>query len=795
MSDHDLVTINLGYNFSRLESAESSCEDNTHQQTEGRSLSQFNFCKANFEKLNEEFANVDWDNLSEINPPEFVDAFYDTIFEVCNRHVPLKAKQDGSKSPSDHLNQTTLKSLRSLSRKRRKLKKHLEFLKKFQPHSPSIQVLLNKLKALEVESKDTIIKDKILKERKAVTAMKTNPRLFYSYAKRFSKRKSKIGPLKQMKENIISLIINPKRMADVLQDQFKSVFSDPNCINIDEYGCEEAVDDLGHPSLSTFIFTVRDIIKAINEIKSSSSAGEDGITALLLKNCKDTLSYPIYLIWKYSFESGTIHEMFLTQMITPVHKKGSRSKPENYRPISLTSHIIKTFERIVRDKLVEYLESNNLLNCSQHGFRHGRSCLSELLAHYNDLLTNLNQGDDIDVIYLDFAKAFDKVDHRLLLKKTRSLGISGQFYKWIESFLSKRSQKVVVDGTQSYTTIVLSGVPQGTVLGPILFLIYLNDINSSLKHGSTLRSFADDSRLFKPISTSEDSSHLQLDLQNVISWSISNNMVLHQYKFELMQYTTSLNNHTKKLFESLPFNEYARYYFTSDGVQLAPSDQVQDLGINMSSKLDFSSHINLIVDKACSKAAWALSVFQCRSVDTMMTLFKSLVRPLLEYCCPLWNPSKILDIQSLENIQRTFTSKIAGFEDIPYWGRLKRLHLMSLQRRRERYCIIYLWKILNCHAPNDISIGWHMNARLGFKASVPNTFSRKKISSIFESSFRVYGAKIWNTLPKVINCEADFYSFKSKLDKFLLSFPDEPPVSGYPNRNNNSLLQWSNFRL
>ena len=214
--------------FSHLESEESSCEYNTHQQTERRSLSQFNFCKANFEKLNEEFANVDWDHLSETNPPEFVDAFYNTIFEVCKRHVPLKSKQDRSKSPSDHLNQTTLKSLRSLSRKRRKLKKHLEFLKKFQPHSRSIQVLLKKLKALDVESKDTIIKDKILKERKAVAAMKTNPRLFYSYAKRFSKRKSKIGPLKQIKENSMSLINNPKRMADVLQDQFKSVFSDPD---------------------------------------------------------------------------------------------------------------------------------------------------------------------------------------------------------------------------------------------------------------------------------------------------------------------------------------------------------------------------------------------------------------------------------------------------------------------------------------------------------------------------------------------------------------------------------------
>ena len=192
----------------------------------------------------------------------------------------------------------------------------------------------------------------------------------------------------------------------------------------------------------------------------------------------------------------------------------------------------------------------------------------------------------------------------------------------LKSFLSNRFQKVVVDGAHSFITLVISGVPQGTVLGPILFLIYLNDINSSIENGSAIRSFADDSRLLKAIATSEDSSSLQLDLQNVISWATTNNMLLHQDKFELMQYTTSLNNHTKTLLESLPFNEYSRYYNTSDGLELVPSEQVQDLGVLLSSKLDFSSHINQIVDKACSKAAWVLSVFQCRNVDTMMTLYQ-----------------------------------------------------------------------------------------------------------------------------------------------------------------------------
>ena len=215
----------------------------------------------------------------------------------------------------------------------------------------------------------------------------------------------------------------------------------------------------------------------------------------------------------------------------------------------------------------------------------------------------------------------------------------------------------------------------------------------------------------------------------------------------------------------------------------------------MSSQLHFSSHINIIVDKACRKAAWALSVFQSRSMDTMMTLYKSLIRPLLEYCCPLWNPSRICDIQCLENIQRNFTSKISGLGNLSYWDRLKQLNLMSLQRRRERFSIIYMWKILNCQVPNDVCVNWQMNSRLGFKAVVPRASANRKISPIYESSFGVNGARLWNTLPKAINCDADFNSFKRKLDTFVLSFPDEPPVSGYSTRNHNSLLNWSNYRV
>ena len=165
------------------------------------------------------------------------------------------------------------------------------------------------------------------------------------------------------------------------------------------------------PFLLNIDFSVEDIEAAIAKIKFTSAPGEDEVPICLLKECANSISYPIYLLWKHSFDSGEIHYSFLTQLITPIHKGGSKFDPINYRPVSLTSHLIKIFERVIQKKLIDYLEEHNLISKNQHGFRRGRSCLSELLDHYNDLIDNFGSSLDSDVIYLDFSKAFDKVDH------------------------------------------------------------------------------------------------------------------------------------------------------------------------------------------------------------------------------------------------------------------------------------------------------------------------------------------------------------------------------------------------
>ena len=331
-------------------------------------------------------------------------------------------------------------------------------------------------------------------------------------------------------------------MAELLQNQYVSVFSNPAAeITL-------PAESYSGPEISDIPFTKDDIEAAIDEMDRDSATTEHDIPALILKECKGNVSYPIFLIWRISFHNGIIPEDMKIQSITPIFKKGDKSDPANYRPISLTSHLIKIFERVIRKNLVHHLEKNNILSNKQHGFRKGRSCLTHLLKHVDDIIQSLLNGNDHDVIYLDFAKAFDKVDHKILVHKLRQCGVQGKMLTWIEQFLTNRKQFVTINGFHSMLALVLNGVPQRSVLGPILFLIYINDLQNHLS-GSTAGSFADDTRLSKEISSCEDVSVLQNDLDSVVEWASQNNMVLHENKFEYLAYRTSFS----KIFEELPF--------------------------------------------------------------------------------------------------------------------------------------------------------------------------------------------------------------------------------------------------
>ena len=206
----------------------------------------------------------------------------------------------------------------------------------------------------------------------------------------------------------------------------------------------------------------------------------------------------------------------------------------------LTSHIIKIFERIVQKKIVNHLESIKQFNPGQHGFRRGRSCLSQLLDHYANILNEIKDGQNVNVVYLDLAKAFHKVDHGPLLHKLKRMGIGGNLGTWIYHFLISRRQKVIVEGVHSNGTEVTSGVLQGSVLGSLLFLVMIRDIGQQI-HFSRVTSFADDTRISRAITTKEDSEKLQGDLEKIYKWANNNNMKFNKQKFELIRYGTNEN--------------------------------------------------------------------------------------------------------------------------------------------------------------------------------------------------------------------------------------------------------------
>jgi hypothetical protein len=776
LSDHDIVEVGLRYNpFQNSQST-------PPKQFDPHSFSSVKVHECNYEDMNDHLATIDWHMLSDLCKSCIADPdgsmFFElvrlTVLQLTLIHAPAK------EVPSSNKTTKVTRQRKILNRKRRKLQARLNCLKQHQPSSPTVKVLEDQLSLLYVDIRDSIAAELHSREERAVKVLKSNPRYFFSYAKRFSKVKSNVGPLKD-KDGILHQ--DPEKMANILQQQYTSVFSNPESSKAEKPKMVE--NDV---SIENIIFTTEDIIRAIDSIDAYAGTSDEDIPARVIKECKQHLCIPIKLIWSRSLHSETVPSILKTQFITPVFKKGNRSDPGNYRPISLTSHIIKIFERILRQRLVTFLEGNKILNQSQHGFRKGRSCLTQLLSHYDRILQNLNNNCETDVIYLDYAKAFDKVDHRILLQKLHAYGIRGKLYNWIKDFLSNRHQTVVINGKHSLYELVISGVPQGSVLGPLLFIIYINDLEKDVKD-SKISSFADDTRAAKDIACVEDTEKLQADLDRIVRWSEANNMQLHEDKFEFLCYRTKQSS----LLKQLPSTGQHAVYQTPKGHTLYPQEAVKDLGVILASDYSWSYHINTMVADARIMAAWVLGVFKDRSYSTMLQLYKTMVRSRLEYCCPLWSPHKIQDIQTIEAVQKAFTKKIGNMKDLDYWDRLRRLNITSLQRRRERYIIIHIFKIINDMAPNDLCLEWYNNKRLGIKVKIPKLDYNvpKYAFSLMESSFRISGAKLWNLLPAEVNTQHVLDPFKIKLQTFLKKFPDKPPVYGYTTQNGNSLIDWS----
>ena len=763
LSDHNLVTVKSTFGVKPPDHKKPPFQPHTYNN--------LNFFKAQFDEINHCIGNVNWDELYDLcTAEEFPELVRLTILQICELYTPTKCYRAKNLSKFK-------RERRTMNRKKRKLSLRLE-------NKKLNEAVKSRTKKKLVDIMDQIkksINDEHLKsEKEAINKIKTDPKYFFNYSSQQMNCKSGTGPLLQDG----NLHFDDKSMADILQQQFCSVFSDPENPNKEYYDIEAEYEE----PLTEVKITLADMTKALKEIKPNSSSTNDDMPAILLKKCSATINYPLLLLWSQSLNTSYVHPQYKQQIITPLHKKESRAVAENYRPICPTSHVSKTCERIVRDKIVAHLVKNNLLCKHQHGFRKGHSCLTQLLNHINQVIINFINNSDTDCIYLDYAKAFDRVDHDLLLHKLHCYGIRGPLLKWIKSFLTERHQSVSVNGTHSYKSEVKSGVPQGTVLGPILFLIYINDIDKCIKH-SFISCFADDTRVCKCIAKSADVQFLQEDINSVIDWTTKNNMALHEKKFQYVNH----NCGGSKLLEELPFTSELFQYTTPNGTSLKPVDAVRDLGIKITPTLSWSPHIMNIVDNANRMAAWILSVFSCRDSDVMMTLYKSLVRPRVEFCCPIWDPKKIGDIILLEQVQRHFTAHMKDVQHLNYHERLSTLKLMSLQRRRERYSILHLHKVINNTVTSDLNITTNYNPRRGLNVNIPPILkgTKTRFQTLRDDFFTVSAPQLFNSLPKCIRDEEKYETFKSKLTAYLLSIPDHPPISGESSRN--SVLHYAGW--
>ncbi|MCG8078585.1 MAG: reverse transcriptase family protein, partial [Candidatus Thiodiazotropha taylori] len=332
------------------------------------------------------------------------------------------------------------------------------------------------------------------------------------------------------------VISDPTGKAEAINTQYTSQFTREPDGNLPDIDSEPV------PAMPDIKFTVPGIEKLLNNLNPSKASGPDLLPTRILKMIASEIAPILCAIYQQSYNTGQVPYDWRQANITAVFKKGDKTNPANYRPVSLTCILCKTMEHIVFSQTMSHLDKHDILVHFQHGFRPNHSCETQLLTTVEDLSHRLDKRKTTDLLILDFSKAFDTVPHRRLLRKLEHNGITGKTNNWIQSWLCHRQQRVVLDGAASTdstdsTDSVLSGVPQGTVLGPLMFLLYVNDIGAKISPQTTIKLFADDALLYRTINDHSDELQLQHDLDTMIEWSNTWLMRFNAKKCHLLKIT------------------------------------------------------------------------------------------------------------------------------------------------------------------------------------------------------------------------------------------------------------------
>ena len=724
-SDHTMIKVNLKLNPVRTK----------------KSVRVRDWRKANFQMLKENVENVQWEDLlAGKGAQQAWDTFLHRLEEEVERAVPWRTVRSSNKPLWMRAN-----CLR-LIRKKRKLWKEYTRCKEYQSFKAYKDVESKVKKAVHRAKKDL--------EKKLALDAKKNPKAFYRYINSKKCNRESVGPLKVND----SVVDDDQGIADALNEFFSSVFTKEDMSNIPRLN--NIKDDI--EPLRSLQITRTKVKTKLDKLKPLSAPGPDGVPPCVLIELADELSVPLALIFNLSLSTGVIPEVWKQANVTPIYKKGPKTSPGNYRPVSLTSIICKVMESLLRDEIVRHLAVNNLIYPSQHGFMAKRSCLTNLLE-YLELLSDLvDQGHAVDVVYLDFAKAFDKVPHARLSAVLTAHGIGGELLSWVEEWLRGRTQRVVLNGKESNWLPVTSGVPQGSVLGPTLFVVFINTIDEALEGLSGFVSkFADDTKVGRVVDTAADGEALQNIINHLVDWADKWQMQFNSDKCKVIHFGR-IN----------PRNVYTMGGHAPAGVVLEGVKAEKDVGVMVSDDLKPSLQCSTAAKKANAILGRMARSFTYRDRNVWLRLYKTYIRPHLEYAAQAWSPWTQQDIRVLEDVQQRAVRMISGLHSQTYQDRLLELGMTTLEERRVRGDMLQTWKILHGH--DNVKEGtWF--SRLSATAvretrasSAPYTLEQRRVNTDLRR--QMFGYRVvrrWNNLPLHIRDATSVNDFKSKYDMWV----------------------------
>ena len=689
-----------------------------------------NYGKADFDKLRKLFKECDWRQVldsDDVNVcwTRFKDV-YDTVVGQCVPFYYVKRRKNPPWMSRDLL---------KLVKQKRKLWKKCK-------NDPCAQNL-NEFKSLSSSLKKKIRKAKLNFEKMVAKNSKQNPKAFYAYIGGKRLNRTGVGPLQDVQGNIVT---DDKAQAQMLNDYYASVFEL-------EQLPPPVLPPIDGPVMQKLVIYECTVREEIKKLKRYSSPGPDGIANVVLLEACDELARPLTKLFRMSLQQSVVPDDWRIANVTPVYKAGNKKDVSNYRPISLTSTVSKVLESIIRAAVVAHLLSNSLIRSSQHGFMAKKSCLSNLLHCMEEITKILDDGDAADVLYLDFAKAFDKVPHQRLICKMKSLNIDGEVIAWIQAWLSGRKQRVVLNGHQSDLIPVPCGVPQGSVFGPTGFVIFIDDIDLCIEALlALLLKFADDTKVIKRIRCNSDNHDLQLIVSNLHAWAERWQMYFNVNKCKVVH--LGRNN--------------PRFKYFMAGVEIKAVDSERDLGMI----LDHTGKPSLQCAKAAQKGNQVLGQllrsFQCRDKEVLTQLYKVFVRPHLEYAIQAWSPYTVKDIEVLEKVQKRMVRQITSLRGT-YEEKLAKIGLTTLQERRIRGDCIETFKMLKGFTRVNHEIWFSImsraegaQTRLSSDPLVLN--SQLARLDLRKNFYSVRVPQIWNSLPLSVRQSTSVNQFKNAYD-------------------------------